>query len=417
MNLRKIILPIIIGNMFEWYDFSLYGYMAPIITKLFFPNIDKSLGLITTFSIFLTGFIARPIGSMVLGFYADKYGRKSTLTISILLMAFSTSFIGLLPTYLNIGILASLLLMICRLIQGFAIGGEFTISLTYLIEHANNNNKALYGSCAMLGTFIGLFLGSISIALLNMIFLEHSITAYAWRIPFILSILLGVLGIIMRKKLPETPEFNEIFKRKLTIKNPLKFIITKSYVDLLLAIIIVCLGACNFSLWFVWLPSYLKLYANLSHGIILLINSCNLLVIILIIPLVGKLTDKFGIKLILSTAAIASMLFVLPLLHLMNNLSISSIYLSQLGLAILAGIAYGVVPIALFKLFPTNIRCSGISLSYNIANIIFGGSIPLLASIILNKTSNLIYQGSFIIIASLLMLLIIPNIIKKYNDN
>lgn len=413
MNLKKILPPIIIGNMFEWYDFSLYGYMAPIISKLFFPNITSSLGLIATFTVFLTGFIARPIGSMVFGFYADKLGRKTTLSISILLMALSTSLIGFLPTYTSIGIFASLLLTFCRIIQGFAIGGEFTLSVTYLIEHAPENKKGLFGSCTMLGTFIGLFLGSISVAILNLLFSEVQLTEYGWRIPFILSLFLGLIGLVMRSKLPETPEFTQMVDKGLILENPVKFAIQKSYINLLTAVGLVCLGACSFSMWFIWLPSYLKLYSKLSSGSILLINSSNLFIIIAAIPLIGFLSDKVGFKVILASAALGTIAFVLPLLYFMASLSIYSVWLSQLGLAILASMAYSVIPIALFKLFPAKIRCSGISISYNIANMLFGGTIPLLASLILAKAGNLIYQSIPIIIVALIMLGLLPFIKKN----
>lgn len=414
MNLRKLLPPILIGNMFEWYDFSLYGYMAPIITKLFFPNITSSSALIATFTVFLTGFIARPIGSMVFGFYADTLGRKTTLSISILLMAFSTSLIGFLPTYASIGIFACLLLTLCRIIQGFAIGGEFTLSITYLIEHAPENRRGLFGSCTMLGTFIGLFLGSISIGILNLLFSEVQLTEYGWRIPFILSLFLGLLGLIMRSKLPETPKFTEMVDNDLILENPVRFVIQKSYAKLLIAIGVVCLGACSFSIWFIWLPSYLKIYSKLSPGYILLINSSNLLIITAAIPLIGFLSDKVGIKVILFSAALGTITFVLPLLYFMANLSLYSVWLSQLGLAILASIAYGVVPATLFRLFPAKIRCSGVSISYNIANMVFGGTIPLLASLILAQTNNLMYQGIPVIIAGLIMLGLLPAIKEHY---
>jgi MHS family proline/betaine transporter-like MFS transporter len=319
-------------------------------------------------------------------------------------MAFSTSLIGFLPTYTSIGVLASLFLTVCRVIQGFAIGGEFTLSITYLIEHAPNNKKGLYGSCTMLGTFIGLFLGSISVAILNFFFSETQLTEYAWRIPFIPSLLLGFLGLIMRSKLPETPEFTEMIGQGQTLENPVKVVIQKSYVKLLIAVGVVCLGACSFSIWFIWLPSYLKIYSKLSSGHILLINSSNLFIITAAIPLIGYLSDKVGIRIILASAALGTIALVLPLLYFMSSLSIYSVWLSQLGLAILASMAYGVVPITLFKLFPAKIRCSGISISYNLANMVFGGTIPLLASLILAHTSNIMYQGIVVIIASLIIL-------------
>lgn len=410
MKLNKILPPIILGNMFEWYDFSLYGYMATIITKLFFPQVSPNFGLITAFAVFLTGYIVRPIGAMIFGYYADTLGSKTTLSISILLMAVSTSLIGFLPTYNSYGILASIALLACRIIQGFAIGGEFTLSVAYLIESSPPEKKSLYGSFSMLGTFLGLLTGSLSITILNMIFSDVEIISYAWRIPFLLSLLLGIIGLFMRLKLPETVVFTKLKAENKIVNNPTKILITQKYMHILIAVGVVSLGACNFSLWFIWLPSFLKLYSKLSASNILLINSCNLLFITIAIPFVGILADKIGNKSLLAIAAISTLILSIPAVYYMNNLSLYNVWLSQLILAILASLAYGVVPITLFNLFPSNIRCSGTSIAYNIANILFGGCIPVIASIILRISNNLIYQCLPVITSSLLILILLPQI-------
>jgi MHS family proline/betaine transporter-like MFS transporter len=400
------------GNIFEWYDFSLYGYLAPLISRLFFPEITQSTGLVITFAIFATGFITRPLGSMVLGHYGDRLGRKVALTISVLLMASSTCLIGLLPTHQSIGIMAGVLLTICRLIQGFAIGGEFTISVTYIIEHAPTNRKSFYGSLTMLGNFLGLFLGSITIALLELVFSSHELISYGWRLPFIFSVILGLIGLFMRITLPETPEFIALVKNKVIETNPIFIIMRKQYLKTLAAVGIVCLGASSFTLWFVWLPSYLKMYSSIPASHILLINSLNILAIVFAIPIVGILADKINYRSILYFAASVTILCIIPLLSLMNQLTLPLIWGAQMILAILASCAYGVVPITLFNLFPTSIRCSGISVAYNLANMLFGGTIPLIASIILTKSSNLMYQGIIIILAALIMLISLPMLSK-----
>jgi MFS family permease len=208
----------------------------------------------------------------------------------------------------------------------------------------------------------------------------------------------------MRTRLPETTEFTNMFKNNTIAINPTYYILQKFKLKLMIATGIVCLGACSFSMWFVWLPSYLKLYSELDSGHILMINSINLLVIIIIIPLVGLLSDKIGEKIILGSAALSIIVLISPILIYMNQLTLVSVWLSQLGLAILARFVYGVIPVTLFKIFPASVRCSGISISYNIANMIFGGGIPLIASIILTRTSNLIFLCIPIIITAIIMI-------------
>lgn len=347
---------------------------------------------------------------MVLGYYGDKYGRKISLSISVLLMAVSTCLIGCLPTYSYIGVFASVLLTVCRLIQGFAIGGEFTISVTYMIEHAPIKKRGFYGSLTMLGNFLGLLLGSFTIAALEGIISSAELLDYGWRIPFVLSLFLGIIGLFMRIKLPETPDFITLSENKIIAENPILLTVRKYYLNLFIAIGIVCLGAASFTLWFVWLPSYLKLHSTIAASKILLANSLNLLAIIILIPIIGLLSDKFGKKIILSIAALGTMILVMPLLMLMNQFTFIAVYLSQLGLAILASCAYGVVPITLFELFPAQVRCSGVSASYNIANMLFGGTIPLLASLILLKTSNMMYQGMIIVLAAAIMLSLLSKV-------
>lgn len=410
MKLTKLLPPIIIGNIFEWYDFSLYGYLAPLITKLFFPQISTSLALVATFAIFATGYIARPIGSLVFGYYGDKLGRKVSLSISILLMAFSTCLMGLLPTYHLVGALAGVLLTACRLIQGFAIGGEFTVSVTYIIEHAPNNRKGFFGSLTSLGTFLGLLLGSFIIAFLNVCFTSTQLFDYAWRIPFILSLFLGVGGLFMRIMLPETPSFIAMQEDKTQVDNPLSELFRNHWFKILVATSTVCLAACSFAVWFVWLPSYLRVYSKLSFSQILLINSFNLLIITIMIPCIGFLSDIVGKRVILLIAGFGTIILVIPILTYMNELTLSSVWISQLALAILASLAIGIVPIALFDIFPVNVRCSGISISHNIANTIFGGAAPLFASLILTKSNNLIYQSIPIIIASIITLTLLSKL-------
>lgn len=404
MKLSALLPPVIIGNLFEWYDFSLYGYLAPFIATLFFPKTDPDTALISAFSVFMTGYLARPVGSIVFGWMGDKLGRKSALSMSVLLMAISTCALGMLPTYQTAGFYAPLILIACRLIQGFAIGGEFTISIAYVIEHAPGHKKGMFGSLTMLGTFLGLLLGSLTAALLSKLFSDSAILNGAWRIPFLLSLPLGLIGLIMRTRLPETPAFRQSVNDGLLTENPVTEVLRNHCRTILIAIGIVCLGACSFSLWFIWLPSYLKLRSTLNSSQILTMNSFNLLVIAAVIPVAGYGLDRIGTKKTILFAGFATIVFALPLTMNMAHLTVGTLWSGQLCFALLAALAYSAVPLTLFNLFPAPVRCTGISIAYNIANMLFGGGVPLLAALIFTSTDEFSLQCVPVVLAATITL-------------
>jgi MHS family proline/betaine transporter-like MFS transporter len=220
-HIRKVLVAGMVGNILEWYDFVVYGYLAGIIGKLFFPSNDPTTELIKAFAVFAVGFIARPIGATFFGFLGDKIGRRKALMISIILMAVSTTAIGLLPTYYQIGILAPILLTLLKITQGLSVGGEYTTSVSFVVEHAPRNKRGLFGSIAILGAVFGILLGSASSAFITKILSEEAVYSYGWRILFMTGIILGFLGYYVRRNIEETPKFKELEIKKEIDKNPL----------------------------------------------------------------------------------------------------------------------------------------------------------------------------------------------------
>lgn len=385
---RKIIAPIVIGNLLEWYDFALYGFWASVISRHFFsPTASPLFATITTFFIFATGYLARPLGALFFGHIGDRYGRTASLSLSVLLMAVATTSIGLLPGYTSFGSLSTLLLLVCRLAQGFTIGGEFTVSVAYVSEHASPARRSFYGSFTMLGTFGGLLLGSLVVSLTNTLLDTSSVEQWGWRIPFMLGLPLGMVGLLLRRHLPETPEFLQ--RQKIDSDIPIYQLLRNYWPRLLVASGLVLFGAISFTLWFVWLPFYIGQNSTQSIKLVFLINSCNLLIILSIIPLVGYLADRGAARNWFTIGALLSFVATWPLLENINPLQPTAFWLLQGFFALSTACAYAVVPRLLYDCFPVAVRCSGISLAYNVANLL-ASFVPLVATILVHQQVQVI---------------------------
>lgn len=380
--LRKTIFPVIVGNILEWYDFALYGFMTPVIARHFFSTESPFLSILATFFIFATGFLARPLGAIFFGHAGDRYGRTVSLSLSVSLMAIATTLIGLLPTYESLGSAATLLLLVARLVQGFAIGGEFTVSVAYIIEHAPTSRRTFYGSLTMVGTFGGLLLGSVVIMLLNNLFDVSFVERWGWRIPFLLGLPLGLIGLWLRFRLPETPEFLLMSQRDERL--PLVQLFRTHWSPLLKATGMVLFGAISFTLWFVWLPFYAGQSAVFPARSIFLVNSINLMVILVAIPLIGAVADKMVAKRWLITGAVTSFILAWPTLRLVDMSHAGTFWLLQFIFALSTSCAYAVIPRLLYDCFPVTLRCSGISLGYNAANLL-ASFVPMVATVLVHN--------------------------------
>lgn len=392
--MRRIAGPSLIGNVLEWYDFALYGYFAPVISPLFFPADNPFLSLITTFAVFAIGFLMRPLGAAIFGYYGDRYGRKNALAAAILLMAIPTTLIGCLPTHQQIGISAGLLLTLFRLLQGLAVGGEFTGSIVYIIEHAAANRRGFYGSLAMASAFTGLVLGSGVAALVGFVAGDTDYETWVWRIPFLLSILLGAVGLYLRIGMPESPVFEAMKERQQLSKAPVTETFKKHYRKMFSSIILVGLPSMGFYLSFVYLTTFMTVYLKVDLDYALLINTLSMMMIMLIIPLFGLLSDKLGRKAVMRMGAIGFICLSLPAYYLLIRGDYFSIFAAQLIFALLVSMSYSAIPAFLVERFPASVRYTGISIPYNLANAIFGGTAPLVATSLIHYSKNF-YSPAF----------------------
>ena len=397
---KKILFAGMIGNVLEWYDFVVYGFLAAIIGKLFFPSGDETVELLKSFAVFAVGFVMRPIGAIIFGYIGDKFGRKTALTISIVLMALSTTVIGLLPTYETVGILAPVLLVILKLIQGLSVGGEYTTSISFLVEHAPKDKRGLYGSIGILGAVIGILLGSASGAIVTKLLTEEQLYSWGWRVLFLSGVLLGVVGYFIRRNIEETPKFLELEYEELKPKSPLKELLKKYKDRLLRAFALSTFQAVGFYTIFVYVANHLIVFLKFPKSTALTINTVSMIILTLLIPVMAWLSDKIGRKPIILFSTGLTILLAYPLFSLISSGSFENALIGHVLFAIITAGFMAVLPTTLVELFPTRVRNSGYSIGYNLPFAIFGGTSPLIATWLVKATNNLAAPSFYLIAAA-----------------
>src|SRR5262245_56050476 len=305
-RMRLTVLAGMIGNAVEWYDYGLCGYLAPFLATLFFPSKDPLDSLMATFGVFAAGFLMRPLGAIAFGHLGDRLGRKKALVVSVALMAVPTGLIALLPTYAAVGAIAAVLLVLLRLLQGFSVGGEFTGSIIFLVEHAPPSRRGFVGSWAGFSTNAGCMLGGGVGALLVTFLGRQAVAEWAWRLPFLLGAVLGVVGLFLRLGVEETPLFQSLATSEGVARVPLSEALGHQRRQMFTAFSLLWLSSVGFFIVFVYLPSYLGNIAGLPLHLAMTINWLAMIVVGLVVPPVGALSDRIGRKppLVFATAGL-----------------------------------------------------------------------------------------------------------------
>lgn len=393
-----------IGNALEWYEFTLYGYFATVIGHLFFPSADPVVSIISAFALFAIGFLMRPIGAIIFGHIGDRVGRKRALVISIYLMAIPTAAFSLMPTYSDIGILAPILLTLIRLIQGVSIGGEFTGSMVFIIEHTEGKNRGFAGSFASLSLAIGIIFGSLVSYLMFQLFTDAEILDYAWRIPFFISVFGAVIGGIMRKTLHDPKVYLDEKNAKHLYKLPIKDLFQKHYKALIHAMAIELLLAVGFYLIFIFDVTYMKNFLGVEEHHAYYISFISTVVFAVTIPFSGYFSDKLDRKKIILPAMILFLITIFPIFTAMK-FGLYFAAFAPIFSAFLLGILFGPLPALLVEMFPVKVRFTGISMSHNLSMSIFGGTMPLIATREIQSTGNLLVPAYLIMAAALISII------------
>lgn len=395
MTRRKIYIASVIGEILEWYDFSLYGFLSPVFAILFFPRQDSELAILSVFTIFAVGFISRPLGGLLFGWLGDKKGRKSAFFISLSLMALSTFLMGCLPTFQTIGFFSPLILLILRMAQGFSCAGEFSISMIFLSEHATQKNYYFSGSLTWMGTMIGALLASLIIMLIS---LNHDfLMNFGWRIPFFLGGLIALIGIYLRVKIPETPIYLALKEKNKIQKDRWYFI--KKHKKFMLKIFL--LNAPLAALSYVgvaFIPTFLSKFVNIPLNTAFLVNTCLIISLIILIPICGVLADKLQGKVVYHAAIILLILCSLPAYYLLAyHQHITTYALAILLLAIPGALIKSVTPGLSVQLAPLEDRAVVMSFAYNVTYCLIGGTAPLLMSYLIGITHWLLIPAMYLV--------------------
>lgn len=398
-----------IGTALEFYDFALFGLLAPIFSKMFFPKEDPIAALIASYCIFAAGFLIRPLGGIVFGYVGDTFGRKKAMVISILGIMIPTSLMGLLPTYNEIGLLAPIVLSLCRLLQGLCAGGEFSGAAIFVIEHAHENKKYFSGSLVTASSVIGMLAAS---SMASFCALEI-MPDWGWRIPFLLSIPIGLLGFYIRKNTQETAAFNHAQKDLRDKPQSFISIIKNNFPSVLITFGIGSFIGVVYYVPFVFMGHYHTLVASLSTSTTLNIITLGLVVYMLCICLAGYIADKVGPQKVMLTISCIAMLLAYPAFWLIQSGQFSLVIQGELILSVLAGLFVGPANGLTASLFDIKRRCRGVSFSLSLGISLFGGLTPVFLVYLINQTEFLMWPAFWMIIGAFIGALSVLASIKK----
>lgn len=402
----RVLLASLIGTTIEFFDFYVYATAAVLVfPALFFPNTDATTALLASFATFSIAFFARPLGALVFGHFGDRIGRKATLVAALLTMGISTVVIGLLPTYASIGVFAPLLLALCRFGQGFGLGGEWGGAVLMATENAPKGKESWYGMFPQLGAPFGLFLSSGLFWVLLQFMPKETLLDWGWRVPFLFSIVLIVIGMWVRLSITETPAFQKAIDKAERVAVPAFELFRNHKLSLVLGTFVALATFVLFYIGTAYLLSYNVKVISLPFLDALEIQIWGAVVFGLFIPVAGKLADRFGRRelLILTTVLIALFSFLVPVLMVADEMRI--VIFATVSMALM-GLTYGLIGTALAAPFPTAVRYTGASITFNFAGI-FGASLAPYIATWLQSTYGMAYVGYYLGLAAVITLLCI----------
>jgi MHS family shikimate/dehydroshikimate transporter-like MFS transporter len=405
-SIREVAFASFIGAAVEWYDFFVYGTAAALVfPKLFFPGFSPLAGTLASFATFGVGFFARPIGGAVFGHFGDRTGRKSMLVVTLLLMGAATFLIGLLPTFEQIGVMAPILLVALRLVQGFALGGEWGGATLMAFEHAPEENRTFYASWPQLGVPVGLVLSTAVFALFAAL-PEKQFFAWGWRVAFLLSIALIVLGVFIRLRVAESPVFSRVKERGAESKAPLLEVLRDHRLALVLAVGMVFVSITGFYIATTFSLSYLTARLGVARNVALVGNVLFSASGAASTLIVARLADRAGKYRVAILSAAFQVLLSYPFFWLLSTREPALIWLAMSVWAFVGSALYGITGAMLAELFAPRMRCSGISLGYQIAGMLGGAPAPIIATYLIHWSSGATWSIATYLAASSLITLV-----------
>lgn len=405
-TLRKATVGATIGSVVEWFDVAVYAYLATTIAKVFFPSSDPAAQLMSTLALFGIAFLVRPLGGIFFGHLGDKIGRQKTLAWVLLLVSAATVLIGLVPGYGTIGVAAPIALAVLRLLQGFSAGGEMGGASAFVAEHAPARRRGFLVSWVEMGCILGFLLGSVVVLVLGLLTTDAQMVAWGWRIPFLMAAPLGIVGLYIRNRLEETPEFTALQQTRQVSGNPLLETVTKHWRAILRVAAYSLFQNAALYVILTFIPTHLKSNlgqdANLSTGAAV----AAMVAICVLIPFWGALSDRVGRKVVLASSCVLMLIFAYPLFVLMSLGGTASV-IAYLLLGIILSIFLGVTLTAMNEMFSARVRMGGFSIGYNLSVSLFGGTAPYMMQALVTNTHNVASPAFYLMAAALVTLPIV----------
>jgi MFS family permease len=393
---RRAVLASTVGTTIEWYDFFLYGTAAALVfPQVFFPGQSQYAGVIASFGTQFVGFAARPIGAAIFGHYGDRIGRKATLITTLLIMGIGTALIGVLPSFAAIGLAAPLLLTVLRLLQGVAVGGEWGGSVLLAMEWGSRR-RGFMASWPQLGVPLGLLLSTAMVQVMSRSTGPDFLT-WGWRVPFLVSVLLVGVGLYVRLRVMESPEFAKVKERKAVVQRPLAEVIRLQWRDILLSALVRMSEQAPFYLFITFVLTYGTRQLKLDRNELLTYTLIAAAIGLISVPLFGHVSDVIGRKLMYGIGVVCTGLFAFPYFGLLNTRTSGLVLLAIVLSLIFHDMQYGPQAALIAEVFGTNLRYSGAGMGYQLASVIAGGPAPLIAAAVLAQTGSSFWISVYII--------------------
>jgi len=395
----------VIGNALEWYDFIVFGFFTVVISRLFFPSDSQYASLLLTTGTFGVGFFMRPVGGILLGIYADRRGRKAALLMVIILMTVAIAMIAFAPTYAAIGIGAPLIMVLARLLQGFSAGGEFASATAFLTEIAPAGRRGLYGSWQMVGQGLAVLLGAILGTLLTRSLTPEALDSWGWRIPFLFGLIIGPVGLYIRRNLDETSAFLQS-NRSSAGQQGSGSVLMSHVKEMLVCLGMVVSGTISFYVILIYIPTFARTQLHLPLDQAFLAQSIGLACEVALIPICGALSDFVGRKPVMITALVLDLLVTYPLFSWVSaSPSFGALLTMQIILCSLFGVFNGPISTALAEQFPTRVRSTALAIAYNIAVMLFGGFAQFFVTWLIQATGTPIAPAYYLMFGAAVGLL------------
>jgi len=412
--IRRAIGAAAIGNVTEWYDFGVYAYFEPTIKEVFFADLPDAMGTIATFGLFAVAFLVRPFGGLFFGPLADRIGRNRVLATTMIMMALGTFAIGCIPSEASIGILAPILLLVARLVQGFSTGGEYGNAMTFIAEYAPDRRRGFLGSWLEFGTFTGYLMGAIAVTIAGAALSDDQLLAWGWRIPFFVALPLGAVGVYLRTRLADTPAFVALEKESEYREKENRAGHELKEIAGLWRFMLVCMGlvlAWNVTNYM--LTSYMPTYvtatmpdmqggSGVSETTSQVLQIVVMVVALVTIPVLGRLSDRIGRKPIVWVGAIGLVVLSFPSILLIRAQTGVSVFLGLLIMGLLLICFSATMPSTLPSLFPTEVRGGGLSIAFNVSVSLFAGTTSVVVGALVSATGDLNWPAYYLVIAGLI---------------